>query len=157
MWIFLSPLLDTAAPGASVLISTLNAAALALWPFTIVRTHWEILVTSDQSVATESQIAGVGQAVVSDQAAAIGITAIPTPVTDLGSDLFFVHQSMLSNFLFKDATGFEADDGVHYSVDSKAMRRVNDSEDVVATFEVGGGSGGGATIITMGRMLLKLH
>jgi len=39
-------------------------------------------VRSDQFVATEGYEIAIGMAVVSDQALAIGVTAVPTPFTD---------------------------------------------------------------------------
>ena len=34
---------------------------------------------------------------VSDQAVAVGVSAIPTPVTELSSDLWFVHQWIMNS------------------------------------------------------------
>ena len=48
------------------------------------------MVESDQSAATELFIGNLGLAVVSDQATAVGVTAVPTPATDRGSDLWFL-------------------------------------------------------------------
>ena len=76
--------------GGTVLFS-LNAAALALRPFTIVRTRFLVSVVTDQVAADELVLGALGMAVVSDQAVAIGVTAVPTPITDMGSDLWFVH------------------------------------------------------------------
>jgi len=155
VWIGLSPLVDTAS-AASVLVSSLSATALALRPFTIVRTHIELMFDTDQAAASENQLGAIGLAVINAPAVVIGITAMPTPVTDLGSDLFFVHQAMVSHFEFGDLTGFNSQAGRRYTVDSKAMRKVNDDEDIAFTYEVSGG-GGGANLLSMGRMLLKLH
>ncbi len=154
-WLSFSPLIDSA-DGSAVLISSLNSAALALRPFTVVRTHLLVALTSDQSGASENQIGAVGLCVVSDQASAIGITAVPTPITDLASDLFFVHQSMINAFLFVTAAGIAPREDRQYVVDSKAMRKVNGDEDVVFTLEASG-VGSGLSVVTMGRMLIKLH
>ncbi len=81
-----------AAGGTALLVSTANAALLALRPFTIVRSRGILAFRSDQTGASELFAAALGLAVVSEQAAAIGATAIPTPMTDLGSDLFYTHQ-----------------------------------------------------------------
>ena len=149
------PLIDTVS-ATLVLILTLNAAALALRPFTIVRTHLEVEFGSDQVAASEVQIAAIGLAIVSDQASAIGITAIPTPITDLDSDLWFMHQPMINSMFVGDATGVKQPFSSRYSIDSKAMRRVNADEDMVFVLE-GASAGSGVTITTMGRFLLKLH
>ena len=146
-----------AAPGTAVLVSSLNAAALALRPFTVVRTRGSILVVSDQSSATEDQEVGWGVAVVSDQAAAIGITAVPTPVTDSDSDLFFAYEMLFGSIRVASEIGKQQSyPGDMLIIDSKAMRKVNDSEDVVDVLETSGTSEG-CTIITFFRQLVKLH
>jgi len=80
-----------AGPGAATLIGTFSAAALALRPFTIVRTVGFLGIRSDQAVADESYDVALGMAIVSDQASAAGINSVPTGWLDLESDLFFVH------------------------------------------------------------------
>ena len=105
-WFQISPNVDTAAGGAAVLVGTFNAAALELRPFTIVRTYLEIEFGSDQSIAGEAQIGAIGMCVVNDQATAAGIASLPAPVSVIGSDLWFVHRSMLTTFAFGDNTGF---------------------------------------------------
>ncbi len=138
------------------LASSLNAAALSLRPFTIIRSRFEVLLFSDQKAASETQAAGLGFAVVSDQAVAIGVTAVPTPLTDLGSDLWFVLQLMMARFELVSAVGVDGNVGQHYTIDSKAMRKVDVGQDLVETIEVSSASGG-TTIVTGGRMLIKLH
>ncbi len=114
------------------LLNSLTVAEKAKRPFTIVRTYLEIQQQSDQSIASETQIGAIGLAVVSDQAVAIGVTAVPTPLTDLDSDLWFLHQLIFGQFLFADATGFQESAAPTMSLDSKAMRKVNDAEDVIS-------------------------
>jgi len=145
----------TAAGGS--LLASLNAAALALRPFTIVRTHLSMTVRSDQIVASEDYGGALGMAVVSDQATAIGISAIPTPVTDADSDLFFVHQYMVGSVGFADSTGIWQRANTQVEVDSKAMRKVNADQDVVLVVELDVGIGNGMGIFGGGRFLIKLH
>ena len=91
-WFQFVPVASTLATGgADTLVFSLNAAALALRPFTIVRTHFELALASDQAAAIEHQIAGVGIAVVSDQAVGVGVTAVPNPITNMGSNLWLMH------------------------------------------------------------------
>ncbi len=157
VWIAISPT-STVLAAAGNLIGVLNAAADALRPFTIVRTHLAVQITSDQAIATEIYGVGIGIAVVSDQASAIGITAMPTPITDLGSDLFFLHQLMWGSFFFASAVGVDASNGRIHQIDSKAMRKVTEDEDVVITLDTASATvGSGAQVEVMGRMLLKLH
>jgi len=156
IWLSLPAAFDTlATSGTAALSSSLNAGALALRPFTIVRTHINWVCLTDQSAASEFFVGNLGLAVVSDQAAAIGVTAVPTPATDLDSDLWFLHQSWMGEFAFGDATGFAQNDN-NRNIDSKAMRKVNGDEDVVVVKEAGIGSSG-VIVGTVGRMLVKLH
>jgi len=155
LWLPFIPAIVSTSP---TLAFALNAAADALRPFTVIRTHLEMMITSDQGAASESSGAAIGICVVSDQASGIGVTAVPTPVTDMGSDLFFLHQNMWQDFQLDTAVGFDANAGNRYTVDSKAMRRVNNDQDVVVTYEdFSGTAGQGALVAITGRMLIKLH
>ena len=133
-----------------------NAAVLALRPFTIVRTRMRLSIQSDQTAGSEDQIGAFGIAVVSDQAVAIGITAVPQPVTDLDSDLWLAHQYLNSSLGLNTAVGFDAQFASTFDLDSKAMRKVEDGQDVVFVKERGT-LGDGISMFSAGRMLLKLH
>ncbi len=142
------------AAATAVLTSTLNAAALALRPFTVVRTRGQWLCTSDQSAATEFFSGSLGFSVVSDQATAIGVTALPTPATDQGSDLFFVYESWTGLF---QLVGTDVQSEVtSKQYDSKAMRKVDDDQTVVITAEAGL-IDQGLIVRNSFRMLVKLH
>ena len=159
-WLFIDPSNTTLAAAGGTLVASLNASALALRPFTVVRTHLIAFLHSDQVAATEVYGAGLGMSVVSDQASAIGVTAIPTPITDLGSDLFYVHKLMVGEFTLGDGTGFieSTGDGQQFAIDSKAMRKVNDDQDLVLTLEsMVAFTGAGSLCVTAGRFLIKLH
>ena len=143
-----------AAGSTAVAITLLNAAALAYRPFTVVRTRGVLYWGSDQEAASEVQALGYGHAVVSEQAAAIGVTALPTPVTDEDSDLWFVYEKMFSRLQVTPAgTG---PSGFTREFDSKAMRKVDDGETVVTMAETAGISSG-VILIHGDRFLVKLH
>ncbi len=115
----------------------------------------EVYVVSDQTANTEHQLGAFGWCVVSDQASAIGITAVPTPITDISSDLWFVYQVYFNSVQVSSAVSvFQA--GTRYSIDSKAMRKVEDGQDVLGIAEFDA-SGNGYNLSTGGRMLVKLH
>ncbi len=116
----------------------------------------EILVFSDQVIADEAQMGAIGAVVVSEEAQAIGVTAIPTPVTSDGSDLFFMHQPFLNQFTFVSGVGFEGNSGQRFTIDSKAMRKVEDGQDLAIVAELDA-SGTGFILGTIGRMLIKVH
>jgi len=142
------------AANVGTLLGVLNAAALALRPFTIVRTHLLLTWDSDQSAASEVPIGAVGMIVTSEQATTAGIASIPTPVTEADAD-FFVYQPLMSSFSFATAAGFESHSGGYWTVDSKAMRKVGINQDIACVVEESNNVG--AFVGVQGRMLLKLH
>jgi len=145
-----------AAGSTSILQSSLNAAALASRPFTVIRVRGVMFVKSDQAAANEFQDVAYGNAVVSDQAVAIGVTAVPTPDTDDASDLWFVYKRILNEMLFSDATGINSPYGIFGEFDSKAMRKIEDGQDLVEVVETGPLSSG-VVVTTYARTLIKLH
>jgi len=159
LW-FTSPgsLVVLAAANQAVLLQVLNAAALAIRPFTIIRSRGVVGISSDQTGATEDQHAAFGCAVVSQQASAAGVGSIPTPVTDDGSDLWFVYQRLMAKIQFASVSGMDANAGKIYEFDSKAMRKVEDGEDLVVVAENGpAGTGAGVRINWYVRFLIKMH
>ena len=156
-WAVLNPVVDVITGGGVNFVAFLSATGLLQRPFTIVRTHLYWQIQSDQSVATEDQDCAIGLAVVSSQSSAIGASALPTPITDQGSGKWFLWDYQHSSFLFKDATGTSSTFGMQQRrVDSKAMRKVGQDEDVVLVVEAPGFSDG-LTIVSAFRMLIKLH
>ena len=149
--------IQTTVDGSASLASSGNAALLALRPFTIVRTHLEILLQSDQLAVTEAQVAAVGLMVGSDSAIAAGVASVPTPLTELESDLWYVHQTMLNSIDIAGTVSIgDTAAGRRYTVDSKAMRKVNNDQDIALVVE-GSGTGDGCLVTTIGRFLIKLH
>jgi len=145
-----------ASASTAVLAASLNAASLALRPFTIVRVRGVLRLMSDQDAITEDQVAAYGMAVVSDQSAAIGVTAVPTPAADMGSDLWFVYEALINRVFFRSDTGVSTDPGTFVQFDSKAMRKVNNDQDVVVMKESDAISDG-CILSDQFRMLVKLH
>ena len=60
----------------------------------------------------------------------------------------------MSDLKFADSTGF-AKVGTTYEIDSKAMRKVEDGQDVGVMVE--NGPMNGVTLLTFTRILVKLH
>ncbi len=148
-----------ASANSAALILSLNTAALALRPFTIVRTlmHWSI--RSDQTGAGENYAAALGGAVLTDQAVAIGVTAVPTPFTDMGSDEWFLHSILDGRFMFISGIGVANDGTIPAGgtvIESKAMRKVENGEDLVFVLE-NDSLGDGTVVYVAGRVLIKLH
>ena len=152
-WIEIEPTQVSPVAGG-IITHSMTAAELAKRPFTVVRTHLELMVYSDQAAAIEYQGVGVGACVVSEPALAIGITALPTPVTDMDSDLWFLHKlvySMESNLTDRTRAGTVV------TIDSKAMRKVNDGSEIVFVAELTSDPATGAVLAIGGRMLIKVH
>jgi len=138
----------------NVLVGVLNSAAKALRPFTILRTRTVIQYRSDQQVATEFAFGQYGQLIVTDSASAAGIASIPDPSTEPEAS-WHVHQVCFADFVFADATGFDANGGAQYVIDSKAMRKVGIDDDCVIIFAQVAGVG--AQLTVQGRVLIQLH
>jgi len=159
-WLFIaSRRVTMAGASTAVFTASLNAAALAARPFTVIRTLLHLSLKSDQVAQTEAFDAAAGMCVISDQASAIGVTAVPTPMTDLGSDLWFFHKILDGEFLFSSGVGFEAQGVVPsggITVESKAMRKINDDSDLAIVTETSAVSIG-AIMYLAGRLLIKLH
>ena len=154
-WLFIDFISSTTGGVGGTLLASLDAAALAIRPFTVIRTHLELYFSSDQEIASEQQAGALGMAVVSDQASGIGVTAVPTPVIDQGSDLWFVYQVLFNAFQFSSAVGTQKE-GTRYTVDSKAMRKVNADQDIVLCMGLSA-IGSGFNLMVAGRFLVKLH
>ncbi len=144
-----------ASGNAAVLMTSLGVAALALRPFTVVRTRGLVTIKSDQQAASEDFFGAWGTAVVSDQAVAIGVTAIPTPIFDNDSDLWLAYEFLASDFVFGSAVGF-AQTMTHRVVDSRAMRKVDVGQDLITVIERDS-VGSGAVMSAFTRTLVKLH
>ena len=145
------------AANTKVFAGQLNAAALLLRPFTILRTHISLLWTTDQEAADESPAAGYGEIVVTDTATGIGVTAIPDPSAQDGDPEadWYVWQGMVLDYQFVSNTGSPGTIGQHYTVDSKAMRKVGPDDDVASM--VSSNNNAGAVLHINGRQLIQLH
>ena len=93
-------------------------------------------------------------AVVSEVVADLGITAIPTPIFEVDYS-WMTYQTIFHRFLLKTAVGFETSAASKYVIDSKAMRKVGISEQLVDVYENQVAVGG--QIVTQGRQLIQLH
>ena len=146
-------------PSTAVFLGSLSAGALAIRPFTVIRTRGTFFVSSDQAAATERYGCALGNCVISDQASAVGVTAIPTPITDDNSDLWFQYEYLMGQFVFGTAVGFTdgATGGVQVPIDSKAMRKVEEGSDLAVVVENSSLSTSGCRTQGYLRHLVKLH
>ena len=115
-----------------------------------------VSVITDQVIASEEQTGAVGLAVVSDQSVAIGVTAVPTPVTDIANDHWLMYQLYMSNFLFISGVASNVPVNRVWEIDSKAMRKVDQGEDLIVVAESTTPSAG-YDITFGGRVLVKVN
>ena len=156
MWIGSTPqTAPISIPAASaVLVLVLSAGALALRPFTIMRSRGIILVHTDQIAGSEEPFGIYGDIVVSDSAAAAGIGSIPTPNTEAEA-AWLVYVPLATTIRFGDATGFSNVSNV-FEYDSKAMRKVGIDDELVGVCQ-NVSSTHGMEIVIVGRALIQLH
>ena len=134
---------------------------MVLRPFTILRTHVSVDIRSDQQIALENIIAAYGQMVVTDTASGIGVTVVPDPSAISGDPEadWFLWTAMQNEF-FIDINGTDGiaaigDNGRHFVLDSKAMRKVGPDDDIVSV--VANETAVGFRLVTQGRRLIQLH
>ena len=144
-----------AAASMATLIGSLNAAALALRPFTIVRTRGMVNIRSDQTSVSEDYSAAIGLAVVTDQVVAAGVASVPTPTTDSASD-WFVYQLMSGELQVTSDIGRLLFVNETVQIDSRSMRKVDLGEDIITVVESTALSSG-VIIDSFVRVLIKLH
>ena len=156
LWLASTSIETAISAGTAVLLSSLNAAALALRPFTVVRTRGHLFVAFDQTANTENQTVNFGSIVVTSEAVAIGVTAIPTPVSESAFD-WFVFETLMGRLGVSSATSvFQM--GVGKDFDSKAMRKVDIGEDLIQVVESNAtGISEGVAFRNFARFLIKLH
>ncbi len=142
----------TALAGSSVV---LDQAFSFGEPATIIRIRGGFWVQTDQNATTERPIGAIGMAVVTDQALAIGVTAVPTPITDMESEQFLLWYPFFTDVRFATAAAYNHNTGAYVPLESKAMRKVDDSKSIVVVVE--NISSVGLQYLMHFRMLVKLH
>ncbi len=157
MWIGVGTGSTTLVGSSKQVIGILSGGALLLRPFTILRTRIEILFESDQAATSETAIGAYANIVVTDTAAALGATAVPDPsgITGDPEADWFVWQAMVVDFRHSTSAAFNSDAGHHYTIDSKAMRKVGPDDDVASVTSME--TAPGAIITVQGRRLIQLH
>ena len=137
-----------------VLMGVYNALALALRPFTILRTRALLAIASDQVVASESNSGAFSMQIITDSASAAGIASIPTPLTQPEAD-YFVYMPWQFDFAFFTGVGVEAQFAREQVIDSKSMRKVGLDDDIAVVVQ--GLGADGYTVVLEGRQLIQLH
>ncbi len=144
-----------AATGSAIVA---NGAAATVDGLTVIRTrgNWTIDVSVLPDLGTNQFELGLGLMVATSAAFSVGITALPTPLTDIGFDGWLWHWNgiagVVPGMVRSTATGV-----VSVEVDSKAMRKITFGQVVVGIVEVIE-TGTAGTLVTEleSRMLSKL-
>jgi len=114
-----------------------GAQVSAITPFTIIRTVGTIYVRGDQVAADEFAMLGYGGMIVRESARAAGAGSIPTPITEIPDDGWFLFGTAAA------ASGPISGAPVHvYHFDSRASRKVQDGQAIVFTVENSDGAFG---------------
>ncbi len=115
----------TLAGNASALIATLVLDNPGI-DETHIRTVGLLTIRSDQVAADESQNGAIGMIVVSDTAAAAGVTSLPSPMSNIDSDGWLLHVPYLQHLNAGDDTGLVPNFSTQYHFDTKAKRIIQD-------------------------------
>ncbi len=122
---------STVAASTKVLLGDLQVSQ----PMTLRRIRGVCHIVSDQLATTEHAIGAFGACVVSEDANAVGATAVPGPVSDIGSELWVMYQPLISQVFVNTAVGFDARAGMTFDIDSKGQRKVTGDERVAFVVE----------------------
>ena len=157
MWIGYGTAPQVLAGSTTTLFASYSAGALLLRPFTILRTLAEILFTSDQEAVDENTVGSLGEIVVTDTAAALGVTALPNPSSIDGDPeaSWYVWQALHNKFVIDTGSQINGAAGQRYTIDSKAMRKVGPDDDSATLIDIQ--SAPGALVFMHGRQLIQLH
>ena len=118
------------------------ASQAALDDLTIVRVRGNLSVWLEVVTAIGDGFSQVGFGIcnVTENAAGIGVTAIPSPLADIAWDGWLWHQ------LITPMIGFSVTEGentgplsqVRFDIDSKAMRKTHNTDNIVGVAEIQG-------------------
>ena len=112
--------------------------------FTLIRTRGELLIQMALSTSARDAMAGAfGIGIATAAAVAIGVTALPTPITEQGSEnwiywtAFSVNCPQIGTDAANGLSGSAVSSTFRATVDSKAMRKFNSEDALYAIIEVG--------------------
>ena len=121
---------------------------------TLVRARGSLMVQSDQGLS-EFQVGAMGMIIVTDEAFAVGASAIPAPVFDGGND-WSTWEPFQNQLLLSDATGVRDPAGFVRQFDSKAMRVWQEGTRIVIMIENASATTGLLAGVVM-RILVRLR
>ena len=140
--------------GTTNLIGELTQADLSVvTPCTLIRVRGSVLLTHNSRTAGHSPNGAISMSIVKENARLIGITAIPSPVSDLGDDTFFLWEPWALSFgAVEDPAQIQ-----RIPIDGKAMRKIEDGDGLVVVAQNAAPAGENAEILYALRLLFLLH
>ena len=111
------------------------------------------MTMTDQVAGSEEPQIVVAAMVVTDEAVAIGITAMPDPVSNPDADWYW-YADAPTGITVATAVGFQTNQVFEF--DSKAMRKVSSNQDIIVVAANRSAADGGFVVVS-GRELFKLH
>ena len=103
-------------------------------PFTIVRTRGIFNFLPASLAANQDTIGAVGILIVNGEAFDAGVGSVPTPWTESFDDRWFYHE-YISGMIRADVDGFVSVSSAPVMIDSKAQRKVEFGDVIVAVIE----------------------
>ena len=125
------PAVVTVVPAASkIILSTITLDNDGI-DETLLRTVGNVSVASDQVAGSEEQHGAVGICLVTDTALALGITALPDPVTDVADDIWVFFQSFAQQLTLFSSVGANPNMATVYPFDQRGKRIMHSGQSMV--------------------------
>ena len=137
------------------LVGELTQADLSvLTPCTLIRVRGALQFTHQSRTVGHDPNGAFSISIVKENARAIGITAIPSPVSDLGDDTFLLWEPWA--LAMRSANEGQP---LHQRIpiDGKAMRKIEDGDGLVVVCQNGAPGGQNAQLMYALRFLFLLH
>jgi len=148
--------LSLTAAGAAIFATAAQAVGSGL---TIIRTRGELLLNISSIAAALDGFPrlAAGICIVSENAFGVGVTAVPTPLTDIAWDGWLWHSIGGCFGLVSGNFGLEGCQTVRWEIDSKAMRKIKDTDIMIGVIELGTEVGTATLLADLStRVLLKI-
>jgi len=151
------PLLTTSVPFTADISAILGTGVSpTVDGLTLVRTRGEVLLALTSAAAAGNAFVGaIGIGLASEQAFAVGATAVPLPVSEAGAESWIWHE-WFSVVAFSATDFGGAAQTQRMVIDSKAMRRVEENMIIYMAIEATETGTAGLEVSANTRLLFKL-
>jgi len=120
-----------------------------------VRGEYSFVLSVVTSIGDGYASMGVGICIVSENAFGVGVTAVPSPLTDISWDGWLYHR-LHSNIFGRSTTelGVSPMEAQRVEIDSRAMRKVKGSDFTIGVVELGAETGAATVVFSAQTRLL---